>query len=50
LPADVVRESKAKPVIKGETGVEVAGTLVQQNHRTRAALKRSVQLYNDCRA
>jgi hypothetical protein len=49
MPAEIKREAAAKPVVKGETGTEIAGNLIVQQHRTRAALKRSVQLYNDCR-
>jgi hypothetical protein len=49
MAADVIAESKRKPQIKGETAVEVAGRLVNQQHVTRNALKRSIALYDECR-
>jgi len=49
MPADIVDESRRKPVVKGKTGVEIAGRLINQNHRTRRALRRSISLYRECR-
>lgn len=49
LPADIEREAKAKPVIAGNTAVEISGNLIIQQHKTRAALVRSVRLYEECR-
>jgi hypothetical protein len=50
MPSDLAAEAKRKPVVKGETWAEVSGRLVNQVHSKNAALRRSIQLYNDCRA
>jgi len=49
MPADIAAESKRKPVVQGETGVEVAARLIGQGHQKNAALRRSTALYEDCR-
>lgn len=49
LSSDLISESRRQPVIKGNTGLEVAGRLVQQVHRKNAALGRSIALYDACR-
>lgn len=50
MPADIVAETKRRPVIKGEMGIEVAGSLVAQMHRKNAALTRAVAFHEACRA
>lgn len=50
MPADIVAESKRKPVVKGETAMEVAGRLILQVHQKNASLNRAVKNYEACRA
>ena len=50
MPPEVVGEAKKKPVIRGETGVEVAGRLINQVHHKNATLDRAVKFYEACRA
>ena len=50
LPIDLVQESKRRPRIQGERGIEVAGWLVSDVKRKNSALVRSIRLYNACRA
>lgn len=49
VPADIAAESKRKPQIKGETGVEIAGRLVNQVHAKNAALGRLIASHEECR-
>ena len=49
MPIELRREAKRKPEVKGATYAEIAGRLIQQQHGTRAALRRSIGLYEDCR-
>lgn len=50
LPGDLAAEVKKGPQVKGETAVEIAGTLIVQVHRKNAALDRVVKNYDACRA
>lgn len=49
LAQDIVAESRAKPQILGDTGVEVSARLLSQMGRKNAALKRAVAAYRACR-
>jgi len=50
LPSDLVAETKRKPRIQGERGIEVGGWLIADVKRKNSALVRSIKLYNACRA
>jgi len=49
LPSDLAVESRRKPIIRGDTAVEVAGRLVTQIHAKNAALRRAIAAHEDCR-
>ena len=49
MPADIVAESRRKPVVTGETGVEIGGSLINQIHRKNRALRRAVATHEECR-
>lgn len=49
MPGDVAAEARRKPIVKGETGVEVAGNLINQVHRKNAAINRATKYYEACR-
>lgn len=49
LPADLAIEARRKPVVKGDTAVEVAGRLVTQVHEKNRALTRAIASYKECR-
>jgi hypothetical protein len=49
VPSDIVAESRRKPIVKGETGTEIAANLVVQNHTKNAALKRAIAAHEECR-
>lgn len=50
MPVDIGAEARRGPVIKGETGVEVAGHLVNQVHKKNRAIARAVKNFEACRA
>jgi len=49
MPADIITEGRRKPKIVGETGIEVAGNLVDQAHRKNSVINRAVKFYEACR-
>jgi len=49
MAADIVAESRRKPVVRGETGVEIGGNLINQVHVKNAALRRAVVAHEECR-
>jgi hypothetical protein len=49
MPADIVAEGRRKPKIQGETGIEIAGNLVDQAHRKNSAINRAAKFYAACR-
>jgi hypothetical protein len=49
VPSDIVAESKRKPIVKGDTVIEVAGNLINQGHAKNRALRRAVTSYEECR-
>lgn len=50
LPGEIAAEAKRGPLVKGDTGVEVAGRLVNQVHRKNATLDRAIKNFDACRA
>lgn len=50
LPGDITAEVKRGPVVKGETGFEVAGRLISQVKQKNASLDRAIKNYDACRA
>lgn len=49
LPADLSVEAQRKPVIRGDTAVEVSARLVTQVHDKNSALRRAILAHEECR-